>query len=57
MFDLTILGVWISDETLIFVFDITLPGVWISNETLLSACNTLIILGVLSYEYWALLGV
>ena len=35
MFDLLLLGVWISEETLILVFDILLVGVWISNKTLL----------------------
>ena len=30
-----LVGVWISDETLLLVFDILLLGVWISDETLL----------------------
>ena len=32
---LIILGVRISDETLLLVFDILVLGVWISDETLL----------------------
>ena len=34
MFDILLLGVWISDETLLLVFDILLLGVWILDETL-----------------------
>ena len=35
VFDILLLGVWISDETLLLVFDILLLSVWISGETLL----------------------
>jgi len=53
VFDLTILGVWISDETLIFVFNTTilvvssndywvLLGVWRSTKTLLLAFDGLL---------------
>ena len=34
LFDILLLGVWMSDETLFLVFDILLVGVWISDETL-----------------------
>ena len=34
MFDISLLSVWISDETLPLVFDISLLSVWISDETL-----------------------
>ena len=35
VFDILLLSVWISDETLLLVFDTTLLGFWISGETLL----------------------
>ena len=53
MFDLTILGVWISDETLIFLFDTiilgvssndywVLLGIWRSTKTLLLVFDRLL---------------
>ena len=35
VFDILLLSVWISDETLLLVFDTTLLGFWISGGTLL----------------------
>ena len=35
VFDMLLLSVWISDETILLVFDLLLLGVWISDETLL----------------------
>ena len=32
VFDILLLSVWISDETLLLVFDTTLLGFWISGE-------------------------
>ena len=40
---LIILGVRISDETLLLVFDILVLGVWISDETLLLVFDILLL--------------
>ena len=43
MFDISHLGVWISDETLPLVFDILLLGAWKSEKkTLLLVFNTML---------------
>ena len=39
---LIIIGVRISDETLLLVFDILVLGVWISDETLLLVFDILV---------------
>ena len=38
-----LLGVWLSDKTLLLVFNILLLGVWISNETLLPVFDILLL--------------
>ena len=43
MFDILLLGVWISDKTLLLIFDILLPGVWISDKTLLLLFDILLL--------------
>ena len=43
MFDILLLGVWMSDETLFLVFDILLVGVWISDETLFLVFDILLL--------------
>ena len=43
MFDISLLGVWISDETIPLVFDILLLGAWKSEKkTLLLVFNTML---------------
>ena len=43
LFDASLLGVWISDETLLLVFDMLLLSVWISDETLLLVFDVLLL--------------
>ena len=43
LFDILLLGVWMSDETLFLVFDILLVGVWISDETLFLVFDILLL--------------
>ena len=39
MFDITLLSVWKTDETLVNVFVITLLSVWKTDETLVNVCD------------------
>ena len=43
LFDLLVLSVWISDETLLLVFDILVIGVWTPDETLLLVFDIFVI--------------
>ena len=46
MFDILLLSVWISDETLLLVFVISLLRVWISDETLALLVFDILLLSV-----------
>ena len=43
MFDILLLRVWISDETLLHLFNILLLDVWISDETFLLVFDVLLL--------------
>ena len=43
LFDILLLGVWMSDETLFLVFDILLVSGWISDETLFLVFDILLL--------------
>ena len=43
MFDILLLGVWISGETLLHLFNILRLGVWISDETFLLVFDVLLL--------------
>ena len=48
--DRIILGVWLSDETLVLVFDWIIFGVWISDEILILVLNILLLGAWISNE-------
>ena len=51
VFDILLLGVWISDETLLLVFDtVSLLGVWISYEKVFLVFDVLLLLSSLVIE-------